>query len=190
MMKNLIKYVPNLLSASRIIVAAFLFTFNSFYEPIFLVLYVYCAATDFFDGKIARKYNCESMLGAALDTIGDAMTYLPLIKILLVQKLIPNWIFVWLLVDIVICFIGALIPLVRFKTFFSPHTLLSKFLGAALFFMPLAVQFVKPLTYLVLLTVYATICLVEVFSIQVINKEPYDALSIIHAIKNLKKTSD
>ncbi|MBQ7116974.1 MAG: CDP-alcohol phosphatidyltransferase family protein [Clostridia bacterium] len=189
-MEKLIKYIPNLLSASRIIAAAFLFTFNSFYEPTFLIIYIYCAATDFFDGRIARKYHCESMLGAALDTIGDLMTYLPLIKILLVQRLIPGWIFVWLFVDIVICFIGALIPLIRFKTFFSPHTILSKFLGAALFFMPLAVQMVKPLTYLILLASYATLCLVEVFSIQVINKEPYDALSIIHAIKNARKISD
>lgn len=189
-MEKLIKYVPNLLSASRIIAAAFLFSFNSFYEPVFLIIYLFCAATDFFDGKIARRYHCESMLGAALDTIGDMMTYLPLIKILLVQRLIPGWIFAWLLVDIVICFIGALIPFIRFKTFFSPHTILSKFLGAALFFMPLAVQVVKPLTYLILLAGYATLCLAEVFSIQVINKEPYDALSVIHAIKNARKASD
>lgn len=186
-MQKFIKHIPNILSLSRIIAASFLFTFNDFYDHTFLALYVFCAFTDFFDGKIARKYHCESMLGAALDTIGDAMTYLPLIKILLVQKLIPSWIFAWLLVDIVVCFIGALIPLIRFKTFFSPHTVLSKFLGAALFFMPIAVQVIKPLTYLVLLAGYATLCLVEVFSIQVINKEPYDALSIFHAIKNRRE---
>ena len=102
-MTKFMKFVPNILSISRIIAASFLFTFNDFYEPMFLVLYIWCAFSDFFDGKIARKYHCESVLGAALDTIGDALTYLPLIKILLVQKLIPNWIFMWLLVDMAFC---------------------------------------------------------------------------------------
>ena len=186
-MTKFMKFVPNILSISRIIAASFLFTFNDFYEPMFLVLYIWGAFSDFFDGKIARKYHCESVLGAALDTIGDALTYLPLIKILLVQKLIPNWIFMWLLVDMAFCLIGAFIPLIRFKKFFSPHTWLSKFLGAALFFMPLAVQFIQPTTYLIILTAYATLVEAEVFMIQVLNKEPYDALSIFHAIKNRKE---
>ena len=63
----MIKHIPNILSFSRIIAASFLFTFNDFYNPVFLCIYVFCAATDFFDGKIARKYKCESKLGAALD---------------------------------------------------------------------------------------------------------------------------
>ena len=62
-----------------------------------------------------------------------------------------------------------------------------KFLGAALFFMPLAVQFIQPTTYLIILTAYATLVEAEVFMIQVLNKEPYDALSIFHAIKNRKE---
>lgn len=143
--------------------------------------------SDFLDGKIARKYHCESILGTGLDTIGDATTYLALVRILLVQKLIPNWIFIWLVVDMIVCAISCLIPFVRFKKFFAPHTILSKFLGAALFFLPVAVQFISPLSYLVVLAVYATICLIEVLAIQVVNKEPYDALSIVHAIKNSKE---
>lgn len=80
------KHIPNILSASRIIAASFLFTYNDFYDPVFLCIYVFCATTDFLDGKFARKYHCETVLGAALDTIGDALTYLSLIKILIVQK--------------------------------------------------------------------------------------------------------
>ena len=184
------KHIPDILSVSRIIAASFLFTYNDFYDPVFLCIYVFCAATDFLDGKFARKYHCETVLGAALDTIGDALTYLSLIKIIIVQKIIPNWIFMWLLVDMAFCLIGAFIPLIKFKKFFSPHTYLSKFLGAALFFLPIAVQFVPPTVYLIILTVYATICEVEVFSIQVVNNEPYDALSIIHAIKNRTKNNN
>ena len=181
------KHIPNILSASRIIAAAYLFTFKDFYSPVFLGIFIFCAFTDFLDGKLARKFHCESMLGSALDTIGDALTYFSLIKILVVEKMIPMEIFMWLLVLVAICFVGALIPLIKFKKMFSPHTVLSKFLGAGLFLMPIAVQAISPTTYLIILAAYATICAVEVFSIQVVNKEPYDALSIFHAIKNRNK---
>ena len=81
-MKKLIKYVPNILSLSRIIAASFLFTFNDFYETTFLVLYVFCAATDFFDGKIARKFNQISALGKMLDPVADKMTQITIAIVL------------------------------------------------------------------------------------------------------------
>ncbi len=186
-MKSFIKYVPNLLSASRIIVAAFLFTFNSFYEPAFLIIYIYCAATDFFDGKIARKYHCESKLGAALDSIGDGMTYLPLLKILIVQKLIPGWVVVWILVDLALAFVGAFIALGRFKKFFIPHTYVGKLLGVVVFVLPLMVQFVPVNVWLIAIALTATINVAEIIFIQAVSKEPEDVLSVFHVNKNAEK---
>lgn len=186
-MKNFVKYVPNLLSASRIIVAAFLFTFNSFYDTAFLVIYLYCATTDFFDGKIARKYHCESKLGAALDSIGDGMTYLPLLKILIVQKLIPGWIVAWILVCLALAFVGAFIALGRFKMFFIPHTYVGKLLGGVVFVLPLVAQFVPLNVWLVAIAVTATVNVAEIIYIQLVSKEPEDVLSVFHVNKNVKK---
>ncbi len=182
-MKNFIKYVPNILSLSRVIAASFLFTFNDFYSPVFLVIYIYCAATDFFDGRIARKYHCESKLGAALDSIGDGMTYLPLLKILVVQKLIPNWVVVWILADLALAFVGAFIALGRFKKFFIPHTYVGKLLGVVVFVLPLMVQFMPVIVWIVAIAVNATINVAEIIYIQLVSKEPEDVLSVFHVNK-------
>ncbi len=186
-MNKFIKYVPNILSASRIIVASFLFMFNDFYDPLFLVLYMFCAFTDFLDGKIARKYHCESKLGAALDSIGDGMTYLPLLKILIVQKLIPSWLVIWILVDLALAFVGAFIALGRFKKFFIPHTYIGKLLGVVVFVLPLMVQFVPVNVWLIAIALNATINVAEIIFIQAVSKEPEDVLSVFHVNKNAKK---
>ncbi len=68
----MLKFIPNLLSILRIILA-FIFI------PVFLsnnfgwavAIFVIAAVSDFFDGYIARKFNVKSELGAMLDPIGD-----------------------------------------------------------------------------------------------------------------------
>ncbi len=182
-MEKFMKYVPNILSISRIVAASFLFTFNDFYEPVFLVLYIFCAATDFFDGKIARKYHCESKLGAALDSIGDGMTYLPLLKILIVQKLIPGWLVIWILAALALAFVGAFIALGRFKKFFIPHTYIGKLLGVVVFVLPVMVQFMPVIAWLIVIAVNATVNVLEIIYIQIVSKEPQDVLSIFHVNK-------
>ena len=182
-MKKYIKFVPNILSVSRIIAASFLFTFNDFYNPVFLCIYIFCAATDFFDGKIARKYHCESKLGAALDSIGDGMTYLPLLKILVVQKAVPMWIVIWLLAGVALALVGAIIALVRFKKFFIPHTYIGKLLGGVIFVLPLMAQFMPLIAWIIVIVATATINVFEIIYIQIMSKQPQDVLSIFHVNK-------
>lgn len=186
-MEKFMKYVPNILSISRILFASYLFTFDDFYDYKFLVIYIFCAATDFFDGKIARKYHSESKLGAALDSIGDGMTYLPLLKILIVQKMVPGWIVVWLMVDLALAFVGAFIALGRFKKFFIPHTYVGKLLGGVIFVLPLMVQFIPVIAWLVVIAVTATINIVEIIYINSFSKEAADVLSVFHVNKNTDK---
>lgn len=189
-MTKFMKYVPNILSISRVIAASILFTFEDFYDPVFLCIYLFCAATDFFDGKIARKYHCESKLGAALDSIGDGMTYLPLLKILVVQKMIPGWIVIWLLVDIGIALIGAFIALARFKKFFIPHTYVGKLLGLVIFVLPFMVQFVPEMVWFVAIAVTATINVAEIIYINSFSKEAADVLSVFHVNKPQNKKTE
>jgi phosphatidylglycerophosphate synthase len=182
-MKKFMKFVPNILSVSRVIAASFLFTFNDFYDPTFLAIYIFCAATDFFDGKIARKFHCETKLGAALDSIGDGMTYLLLRKILIGQKLVPSVIVIWLFVDMGLALIGAIIALIRFKKFFIPHTYVGKLLGGVIFVLPVMVQFLPLMAWLVVISGTATVNVLEIIYIQLASKEPQDVLSVFHVNK-------
>ena len=83
-LKNKNAIIPNLLSASRIpapiVILAFTFSGNVIGTLAAASLF---ALTDFFDGKIARRFNGETKLGALLDTISDKVfsigTTLPLI---------------------------------------------------------------------------------------------------------------
>ena len=186
-MNKIMKHIPNLLSVSRIIAAVFLFTFDDLYNTVFLLTYIYCAISDFLDGKIARKYNCESKFGTALDTIGDAGTYMALLKILAVQKMVPGWIVIWLLVAVAFAVVAAFITLIRFKKFFLPHTLISKLLGAMVFLLPIVVQVIPVLTWMIMIGVMATISVIEILLIQILTKEADDVLSIFHINKKVEK---
>ncbi len=186
-MNKVMKYVPNILSISRVIAASFLFTFDTFYDPVFLSIYIYCAFSDFVDGKIARKFHCESKLGAALDSIGDGMTYIPLLVILVKQKMVPGFITVWLVVDILLAFVGAFIALGRFKKFFIPHTYIGKLLGAVIFVLPVIVQVVPEMVWFLAIAITATINIVEILYINSFSKEAADVLTIFHINKGTKE---
>jgi len=70
----MIKHVPNTLSGMRCILSLTLLLLAK--NPwAFTAVYVICGATDFFDGKIARKYHVESDLGAKLEAIGDSLLF-------------------------------------------------------------------------------------------------------------------
>ena len=77
------KYIPNILSSSRIVFAFALFFFARGSTEaillrnkiIFTVLYCLIAVTDAFDGYFARRFNAQSKLGGRLDTFGDAAMF-------------------------------------------------------------------------------------------------------------------
>ena len=89
------KYVPNTLSAVRIIMA-----------PLFPVIYflptersgLYAALwyalaflTDVLDGKIARKYNIVSDVGRMLDPMGDKLIAVAAVACLTIDRRLPIW---------------------------------------------------------------------------------------------------
>lgn len=71
-LKNIKALIPNILSASRIfapiVIPSFIFTGNL---PGTIISASAFALTDFFDGKIARKFNCQTKLGAIIDSVAD-----------------------------------------------------------------------------------------------------------------------
>ena len=68
------KYLPNLFSAARLILAPYIFwlMWRREYGAV-LVWFLLSGITDGLDGWIARKWHAESRLGAMLDPIGDKL---------------------------------------------------------------------------------------------------------------------
>lgn len=68
------KLFVNLLSIFRILSAfAIIFTIMFNLPWITFILFVLAAISDWFDGYLARKYNCCSKIGGVLDHIGDKL---------------------------------------------------------------------------------------------------------------------
>ena len=70
--------IINILTLSRIILAALIFTLLISPDGYFLALALFFLAgiTDYFDGYLARKYNAVSQLGEILDPIADKILIL------------------------------------------------------------------------------------------------------------------
>ena len=86
-MKNLKKYIPNILTASRLVftpIVIFLGLTNHY--KILIAVAMIIAFTDFLDGYLARKWGVVSELGARLDVIGDKMLAIGLLLILIIKN--------------------------------------------------------------------------------------------------------
>lgn len=62
-------------------------------QPFFpcAALFVLIAATDFFDGRLARKYRLQSDVGAVLDVMSDFFFIASACVVLCFQGLLPVW---------------------------------------------------------------------------------------------------
>ena len=97
-MKIAIKYIPNIITISRIIMS-FIFIYTIVEQFIYgqdltinlIILFLAICFSDLLDGKIARKTNSVSIIGAKLDVFADLL-YIILSYVTLVNlKIIPLW---------------------------------------------------------------------------------------------------
>lgn len=108
---SMVRNLPNLLTVSRIVLIFFFVLLanidaakinfipvpESVSETCHLIAYliaVLAGITDFFDGKIARRYKCESDFGRLMDPLADkifiAATYVMMVD----YRIVPAWIVV------------------------------------------------------------------------------------------------
>ncbi len=98
MQRKLIRLLPNFLSVIRFplgcLFAALLFLrFTSTNYPVWRLLSCFApiALSDFLDGKIARRWICQSYIGVILDVAADSFYILLSLVLLNFYHIIPIW---------------------------------------------------------------------------------------------------
>ena len=131
------KYLPNLMTLSRIVSALALLPIHAF-SPTFLVIYTYCGISDVLDGALARRLHCNDESGARLDSAADVVFYaVTIYKIfpVLCSKLTP---LIWCIIAAaaLIRIISYETAAIKYRRFASLHTYMNKLTGFLVFTVP------------------------------------------------------
>ena len=102
------KHVPNILTIIRFLLIPIIviFAFEDNYIATIVVLTI-SGLTDVLDGYIARKFNFISNFGKLMDPLADKMTQVALLGTLAIQKIIPVWIIVIVIIKEFLMVSGA-----------------------------------------------------------------------------------
>lgn len=134
-MNDRIVTIPNLLSVIRLaLVPVFLWlVLGPQQDELALVVLVVSGVTDYLDGKLARRLNQTSAVGAILDPVADRLFILAVVSGLWLRHIIPWWLMVILpLRDV---FLFGLVPFLRTRGYSSlPVHFLGKAATAALLY--------------------------------------------------------
>ena len=103
--------IPNALSILRLFgVPVFVyFALISRQDALAIIVLMFAGATDYLDGKLARRWNQTSTLGAVLDPAADRVYITATLIILFIRHAISPWVLVVLLTRDLILFILTLI---------------------------------------------------------------------------------
>ena len=131
------KYIPNILTALRMLGALVLLLTKPLTLPFYL-LHGFCGLTDALDGAFARALHASSRLGAQLDSIADLMFYSAmmgkLMPVLWARMPVSVWWIVGAAVVIRLCAYG--VAAVKEHRFSALHTVPNKITGLMVFLIP------------------------------------------------------
>ena len=151
---------PNIITIIRAI-GAFGLLFFGVEDVAFWVLYLACGISDMLDGAIARKYHCESKIGALLDSLAD-IVFVACCCIKLIPALtLPNWLWIWALVIVFIKVINQISAVVIYKKCVFPHTIANKVTGFLLFVGVPVTFFVESLIPIIIIAIFATFAAIQ-----------------------------
>ena len=125
---------------------------------VFWIIYSLCGISDIADGWLARKLKCVTKTGALLDSLADicfvaccAWKLLPILEL-------PQWLWLWAGVIVVIKVVNQLSPLVMYGRCCFPHTLANKITGFLLFIaVPMTFLSIVPITIVAAIATFAAI---------------------------------
>lgn len=126
--------IPNILSLSRAVLAVPVTAMILQDAPIWLVtsLLAVCAATDWFDGRLARRHDSTTEWGKVLDPAADKVAVLAIGTALVVKGILPLWLLSVVVIRDVILLIGAAF-MVRMLSEVPASSQMGKAAAAAIF---------------------------------------------------------
>ncbi|MBR6936969.1 MAG: CDP-alcohol phosphatidyltransferase family protein [Prevotella sp.] len=127
-------------------------------DAVFWIIYALCGISDIADGWLARKLNCVTKSGALLDSLADicfvaccAWKLLPILEL-------PQWLWLWAGVIVVIKVVNQLSALVMYGHCSFPHTLANKVTGFLLFIaVPMTFVSIIPISIVAAIATFAAI---------------------------------
>ena len=131
----MIRAVPNILSATRLLLSFSLY----FLEPLsaaYLLSYAVCFATDPLDGFIARRYDACTRYGHLLDSLGDVSLAVAVLVMLVPFLHWDPWEVVLIATIVAVRIAAFIIGSVRFGRPAFIHSYLNKVAGVAFFLSP------------------------------------------------------
>ena len=124
-MKTKLKYIPNILSAIRLLlVPVFVYLFFAYYEKrlyLPLLVFAFAGATDIIDGYLARRNSWVTNLGKFLDPLADKLLQCSLLVCFVVKKIVPWWLAGMFILKELFMICGALIVLKKIKVTVKSH---------------------------------------------------------------------
>jgi CDP-diacylglycerol--glycerol-3-phosphate 3-phosphatidyltransferase len=124
----------------------------------FWIIYALCGISDIADGWLARKLKCVTKTGALLDSLADICFVACLCPLLLPILELPQWLWLWAGVIVVIKVVNQLSALVMFGRCCFPHTLANKATGFLLFIaVPIIIWSIIPIAIAAIFATFAAI---------------------------------
>lgn len=104
------KSIPNILTSLRIALApCFVILYLLGQPAAALAVFVVGSITDVLDGFIARKFNCITEAGKALDPLADKITLIAILMCLFIAGRIPVWLLLILVARELLMILGGVI---------------------------------------------------------------------------------
>ncbi len=125
---------------------------------VFWIIYGLCGISDIADGWLARKLKCVTRTGAWLDSVADICFVACCAWKLLPKLELPQWLWLWAGVIVVIKVVNQLSALVRYGRCCFPHTTANKWAGFLLFIAaPMTFWSIIPITIVASVATFAAI---------------------------------
>ena len=151
------KQLPNIISSLRIAGSLGLLLCDVT-DVVFWIIYALCGISDIADGWLARRLKCVTKTGALLDSLADICFVACLCPLLLPIFALPQWLWLWAGVIVVIKVVNQISALVMYGCFQFPHTLANKTTGFLLFIaVPMTVWSIAPITIVAAIATFAAI---------------------------------
>ena len=141
-----LKYIPNMLTFSRIILTIALIFISPALGLLSFVVYCIAGFTDMVDGPLARRIpNGKSKIGTDLDSFADML--LIIVGVFVIMPAMQLWGWLWVAVICILVFkilSASLSGWIKHRQILFTHTFANKLAALFLFIAPILYYFVGP----------------------------------------------